>query len=95
MYRLAPAELTEAKPQVTDLLERGLIEPSTSAFGSPILFVKKTTGELRMVVDYRALNKLTVKTDTLSLELMTCLTNCMLPDTLAAWMQLLAFIKSC
>ena len=49
------------KAQVTDLLERGLIEPSTSAYGSPILFVKKKTGELRMVVDYRALNKLTVK----------------------------------
>ena len=35
MYRLAPAELTEVKAQVTDLLERGLIEPSTSAYGSP------------------------------------------------------------
>ena len=61
MYRLAPAELTEVKAQVTDLLGCGLIEPSTSAYGSPILFVKKKTGELRMVVDYRALNKLTVK----------------------------------
>ena len=61
MYRLAPAELTEVKSQVTDLLERGLIEPSTLAYGSPILFVKKKTGELRMVVDYRPLNKLTVK----------------------------------
>lgn len=59
MYRLAPAELTEVKAQVTDLLERGLIQPSTSAYASPILFVKKKTGELRMVVDYRALNKLT------------------------------------
>ena len=61
MCGLAPAELTEVKAQVTDLLERGLMEPSTSAYGSPILFVKKKTGELRMVVDYRALNKLTVK----------------------------------
>ncbi len=49
------------KAQVTDLLERGPIEPSTSAYASPILFVKKKTGELRMVVDYRSLNQLTVK----------------------------------
>lgn len=60
MYRLSPAELAEVKSQVQDLLERGLIEPSTSTYGAPILFVKKKTGELRMV-DYRALNKLTVK----------------------------------
>ena len=44
MYRLAPAELTEVKAQVVDLLERGLIEPSTSAYGSPILFVKMRLG---------------------------------------------------
>lgn len=61
MCGLAPAELTEVKAQVTDLLERGLIEPSTSAYASPILFVKKKTGELSMVLDYRSLNKLTVK----------------------------------
>ena len=60
MYRLAPTELTEVKAQVVDPLERSLIEPSTSAYGSPILLVKKKTGELKMV-DYRALNKLTVK----------------------------------
>ena len=50
MYRLSPAELAEVKSQVQDLLERGLIEPSTSAYGAPILFAKKKTGELRMVV---------------------------------------------
>ena len=61
MYRLAPAELTEVKAQINNLLERGLIEPSTSASGNPILFVRKKTGELRMVVDYRVLNKLKVK----------------------------------
>ena len=61
MYRLSPAELAKVKSQVQDLLERGLIEPSASAYGAPILFVKKKTGELRMLVDYRALNKLTNK----------------------------------
>ena len=61
MYRLSPAELVEVKRQVTELLQRQLIEPSVSPFGAPILFVLKKTGELRMVIDYRALNKMTVK----------------------------------
>ena len=61
MYRLDTTKLIEVKAQVTDLLERALIEPSTSAYGSPILFVKKKTGELKMVVDHRVLNKLTIK----------------------------------
>ena len=61
MYRLAPTELQEVQQQVTDLLAKQLIEPFTSPFGAPILFVEKKTGELRMVVDYRALNKITVK----------------------------------
>ena len=61
MYWLLPDELTEVKAQVTGVLQRGLTEPSTSAWGSLILFVKKKTEELRMVVDYRALNNLTVK----------------------------------
>jgi hypothetical protein len=61
MYRLSPSELEEAKRQVADYLARGWIEPSTSPWGAPILFVKKKTGSLRMCIDYRALNKLTVK----------------------------------
>ena len=61
MYRLAPSELQEVQRQVADLLAKQLIEPSTSPFGAPILFVEKKTGELRMVVDYRALNKITIK----------------------------------
>ena len=61
MYRLAPSELQEVQRQITDLLSKQLIEPSTSPYGASILFVEKKTGELRMVVDYRALNKVTVK----------------------------------
>ena len=55
----APSELQEVQRQVTDLLAKQLIEPSTSPFGAPILVVDKKTGNLRMVVDYRALNKIT------------------------------------
>ena len=61
MYRLAPSELQEVQRQITELLSKQLIEPSTSPYGAPVLFVEKKTGELRMVVDYRALNKVTVK----------------------------------
>ena len=53
--------MAEVKRQVADLLERGLIEPSTSPYGSPVLFVQKKDGSLRMCIDYRALNKQTVK----------------------------------
>ena len=46
MYRLAPSELQEVQRQITELLSKQLIEPSTNPFGAPILFVKKKTGEL-------------------------------------------------
>jgi hypothetical protein len=61
MYRLSPREKEEVEKQISYLLEQGWIEPSTSPFGSPILFVQKKDGGLRMCVDYRALNKLTIK----------------------------------
>jgi len=47
--------------QVKELLKKDLIEPSISPFGAPVLFVKKKTGELRMCIDYRALNQATIK----------------------------------
>ncbi len=61
MYRLSPSELIEVKRQVTELLQKQLIEPYVSPYGAPLLFVLKKGGRLRMVIDYRALNKLTIK----------------------------------
>lgn len=61
MYRLSPKERLEVESQIASLLAKGWIEPSTSPYGSPVLFVEKSDGSLRMCIDYRALNKLTVK----------------------------------
>ena len=63
-YRLSNAELDELKKQLADLSSKGLIRPSKSPWGAPILFVKKKEGSMRLCVDYRALNKMTVKTGT-------------------------------
>ena len=60
-YRMAPIELKELKDQLQDLLDKGFIRPSTSPWGAPVLFVKKKDGSLRLCIDYRQLNKVTVK----------------------------------
>ncbi|KAJ9526957.1 hypothetical protein QJQ45_025335 [Haematococcus lacustris] len=60
-YRMSQEEHAELKKQVQDLLAKGMIEPSSSPFAAPILFVKKKSGELRMCLDYRQLNKITIR----------------------------------
>ncbi|GJP50909.1 hypothetical protein CLOM_g10062, partial [Closterium sp. NIES-68] len=60
-YRLSPTELTDMKKQIEYLLAKGLIRPSTSPYGAPVLFTPKPDGSLRMCIDYRALNKQTIK----------------------------------
>ncbi|KAH0746170.1 hypothetical protein KY285_007827 [Solanum tuberosum] len=59
--RMAPAELKELKDQLKDLLDKGFIRPTASPWGALVFFVRKKDGSLRMCIDYRQLNKATIK----------------------------------
>ena len=59
-YRLSFVEQEELKKQLKQLLDSKLIRPSSSPFGSPVLFVKKKENTLRMCIDYRALNNIAI-----------------------------------
>jgi hypothetical protein len=60
-YRMSTPELKELQLQLEELLKKGYIRPSVSPWGSPVLFVKKKDGTLRLCIDFRQLNKVTVK----------------------------------
>ncbi|GJU96938.1 putative reverse transcriptase domain-containing protein [Tanacetum coccineum] len=60
-YRLAPSKMKELSEQLQELFDKGFIRPSSSPWGDPVLFVKKKDGSFQICIDYRELNKLTVK----------------------------------
>ena len=60
-YKMAPVELQELRVQLHELLDKGFIRPSTSPWGAPVLFAKKKDKTVRLFIDYRQLNRVTVK----------------------------------
>jgi hypothetical protein len=60
-YRMSTPELQELKIQLKELLDLGLIRPSVSPWGAPVIFIRKKDGSWRLCIDYRQLNKATIK----------------------------------
>ena len=58
---MAPAELRELKVQLKELLSKGFIRSSISPWGAPVLFMKKKNGSSRLCIDYRKLNRVTIR----------------------------------
>ena len=60
-YKMALVELKKLKAQLQELLDKGFIRPSVSLWGTPVLLVKKNDGSIRLCIDYRELNKVTMR----------------------------------
>ncbi|KAK8938601.1 hypothetical protein KSP39_PZI011511 [Platanthera zijinensis] len=75
-YQMTPRELEELRVQLDELLAKGFIRQSSSPWGAPFLFVKKKDGSMRLCIDYRELNKVTIKNRYLCRGLMIYLTSC-------------------
>jgi hypothetical protein len=60
-YRMAPTELAELKLQIVELQQKGYVHPNSSPWGAPVLFITKKDGSMRMCIDYRSLNEVTIK----------------------------------
>ena len=71
-YRMSVPELTELKMKLQELLDKNYIRPSVSPWGAPMLFVRRKDGTLRFCIDYRQLNKLTIKKNTCCPIAMIC-----------------------
>ena len=78
-YRMPAKDLEEIKKQIKELLDKGYIRPSSSPWGTPVLLVEKKGGSLRMLVDYRGLNEVTIKNKYPLPMLNDFLTNCREP----------------
>jgi len=74
-YRMAPTKMKELKIQFQDMLDKGFIRPSVSPKGAPLLFVNKKDRSMKLCIDYRELNKVTIKSRYPLLRLMICLIN--------------------
>jgi hypothetical protein len=91
---MPPKELAELKNQLQELLDKGYIRPSSSPWGCPALFVKKKDGSLRLCVDYRLLNAVTIKNNILFPESMFFLINWLEPKFSPRSIFVLVIMKS-